>query len=55
MDRKDDLEVLKQAKPFIRSILAFIVYVRFGTMRSTDECYINADKFIDRLEKDLRA
>jgi hypothetical protein len=53
MNRKDDLDILKEGKPFILGILAFLVYLRFGSTKSVDNCYAVADKFIRKLETDL--
>lgn len=61
MDRPDDREVLKNARPFIRSIAAFLLYLRFGgpptanhqCNYSIGEAHAEADTFLDRLDKDL--
>ncbi len=51
MDRISDLDTLKDAKPFLRSILAFLVYLRYAS--PYDTCYAKADSFIAQLEADL--
>ena len=55
MNRTDDLKVLTEGKPFIRSVLAFLIYLRFGRteIKNTPMCYAQADDFINQLEKDL--
>lgn len=52
---KDDLEVLKAGKPYLRGVLAFITYIRFGSSRAVDDCYMTADKFIKQLETDIKS
>ncbi len=51
-NRPDDLEMLQDAKPFLRSILAFLLYLRFG-QNTTEAGYPMADYFLSRLEADL--
>lgn len=51
--RKDDLELVTAATPLIRGVLAFLVYLRFGTMREIEACYETADQFVNRLKADL--
>jgi hypothetical protein len=61
MNRQDDREILKNARPFIRSIAAFLLYLRFGGPPTANhqcnynigEAHAEADSFIDRLEMDL--
>lgn len=48
-----DLETLKQAKPYIRSILAFLLKLRVPTNPATS-CYCDADDFISQLERDVK-
>lgn len=64
MKRQDDLATLNAAKPFMRSVLAFIIYLRYGSPLVMPEdlrpkgfaiAYAIADHFIGQLEKDLRA
>jgi hypothetical protein len=50
----DDRAIMSAAKPYIRSIAAFLLALRFGTAWTTDQCYKQADKFIAQLEDDLR-
>lgn len=49
-----DLETLEQAKPYIRSILAFILKLRMGSTWGEDTCYKTADSFIRQLEYDVK-
>jgi hypothetical protein len=44
---------IQEAKPFIRSILAFIVFVRFGGS-NVDYAYVVADDFLQKFEADLK-
>ena len=61
MNRQDDRKVLDEARPFVRSILAFLLYLRFGgpptapkpANYNIGEAYCEADHFLDRLGKDL--
>jgi hypothetical protein len=53
MNRPDDLKMLEEGKPFIRSIAAFIVYLRYGSTWPVDTCYKKADEFIGKLKDDL--
>lgn len=61
MKREDDREVLQHARPFIRSIAAFLLYLRFGTPNESGpaaydagRAHDQADGFLDRLDKDLK-
>ena len=62
MPNKSDLETLAAGKPFIRSILAFLLYLRFGGPTTSakpcnyniGEAYCEADHFLDNLEKDVQ-
>lgn len=64
-DREDDREVVQQAKPFIRSIAAFLLYLRFGSPAHEENpnvfCYTvakahdDADRFLKVLDEDLKA
>lgn len=49
-NRKDDLEILENGLPFIRSLVAFLIYLRFGG----DRHYEMADRFIEQLKQDLQ-
>ena len=63
--RKDDLKTLEQSRPYIRSLLALLIYLRFGQMRgepqvaalgvlpNLDLVYETADEFLKRLQKDV--
>lgn len=46
----DGWQNLQQVKPLIRSVGAFLVYLRFGG--KIDDAYKDADKFIATLERD---
>jgi len=43
---------VKQASPYIRSILAFLFRMRY-TMWDHTHCYKEADKFIAQLKEDI--
>lgn len=50
----DDLAILQHARPYIRSIVAFVIYLRYQYMPNPiDEAYKIADKFIARLKEDV--
>ena len=54
MNRKDDLKVLTESKPFIRGALAFLVYlVKAKHQDQIDDCYATVDVFLKHLEEDL--
>ncbi len=50
-NREDDKEVFAKAEPFVRAILAFMIF----TFRQVDfeASYEYADRFVENLEKDL--
>jgi hypothetical protein len=51
----DDLEVFEQARPYIRSVLAFLVLLRFGEFPTRPNTpYEVADTFLDRLRTDIQ-
>jgi hypothetical protein len=43
--RDEQLEGIDDIKPIVRSILAFALYLRFGTSASVEDCYKTADRF----------
>lgn len=45
-----DLAVLAQARPYIRTIAAFLIYLRYG---DDVNGYQMADEFIDQLKQDM--
>lgn len=50
-----DAEVLRQAQPFIRTAMAFIMYIRgLSSAPNIDTCYRNADTFLVTLERDIK-
>ena len=57
---EEDLAIWEQGKPYVRSILAFVLLVRFGGIRGTTAdqgiqfAYNVADLFLAQLEKDLK-
>jgi len=53
-DKEDDLAVLKQVEPYLRSALAFLLYLRYESM-DVDPAYEVAGLFIERLRKDREA
>lgn len=55
MQRAHDLETLNDAKPFLRGVLAFLVYlVKAKDKAQIEDCYTAADRFIGKLEEDLK-
>jgi hypothetical protein len=55
---ESDREALEAGLPYIRSILAFLVFIRFGHPQQpgvVDEAYQRADEFISQLKKDVGA
>lgn len=52
-NKEVDLATLKQGKPYIRSVLAFILRLRFGNW-DVSNCYTTADVFITQLERDIK-
>lgn len=60
MNREDDRQMLGEARPFVRSILAFLLYLRFGGPTTSPrpcnynigEAHVDADHFLDRLDKE---
>lgn len=48
----DEKAAFTAAKPFVRSILAFIMYVRYEHLNIKGS-YESADEFIQQLEKDI--
>lgn len=56
MKRKEDIEVLKQARPYLRSLLAFIIYLRWGKYPHDKKfAYREADEFVRDLEQEVEA
>ncbi len=68
MNRESDLEVLQEAKPFLRSAVALLLYLRFGSRCAPDRSdmaprtmqeielgrsYEIADMFLALLEADM--
>lgn len=53
MISQQDLKNLKQATPYVRSILSFCLYITFGGLRTTPDCYKKADEFIKQLTSDV--
>jgi len=51
--RPDDLKTLEEGKPFIRSVAAFIIYLRYGQAWTVAVCYKKADEFVAALKDDL--
>lgn len=50
---KDDLQVLKQGRPYIRSIVALVVYCTQST-KSVALSYRTADNFLAQLKEDVQ-
>lgn len=51
MNRNQDLRDFEEAKPYLRSALAFLAYLRRDTVEG---CYEIADLFLSKLEEDLK-
>lgn len=51
--RKDDRELMSDARPFVRSGVALALYLRFGNGLTPASCYDFADMFLRQLDKDL--
>lgn len=60
--KQDDMETLAQATPYLRSALAFLVYLRFGKRADSHlvtvdaemaVAYATADGFIGKLTGDM--
>lgn len=54
MNRAGDLKTLQEARPYIRSALAFLVFMRLGICENDAQYYETADVFLNQLERDLR-
>jgi hypothetical protein len=55
--REMEIDELKRARPYLRSVLAFLVYLRFGPGLEPHpfiDCYEAADHFLMVLRNDLR-
>ena len=52
MNREDDKAVLAEARPFVRSVVALVIYA-FRQVESVPVSYKLADEFLAHLEKDL--
>jgi hypothetical protein len=49
-----DLEVLRQARPYVRSVLAFLIYLRNGEkLNGLAASYCKADEFLGVLHDDV--
>ena len=46
------LDEVKEAEPVLRSVLAFVLYLRFDRLGVVDS-YAKAQEFVDRLKADL--
>lgn len=58
--KQADLDALEQATPYLRSALAFLIYLRFGQeplsppgKSPIQHCYDDADAFVERLKEDV--
>jgi len=49
-----DKEVLMRAQPYLRSLLAFILYTAHRTQMDVDQAYKEANEFIDRLYREVQ-
>jgi len=47
-------EEYKEARPWLRGALAFLVFMRLGDSVSVKNCYEVADEFMITTEKDVR-
>lgn len=52
----NDLEVLRKGKPYLRSIVALLVWLRLGEdgKENVKRSYVYADTFLAQLEQDVR-
>jgi hypothetical protein len=56
MNRKEDQEMLAAGRPYLRSVLAFLLRMRDGRMpvrENVEPFYQEADCFLNRLNRDL--
>ncbi len=53
--RQDDFDALQEGKPFIRGILAFLIYITRAPIPEGENYYSVADSFIRNLEGELRS
>ena len=50
-----DLEALMKARPYIRSVLAFLIYLRNGEkLNGLTAAYCKADEFLGALHDDVQ-
>lgn len=54
MNVEKDLETVRQARPYIRTVMAFLFSLK-EPYASVQSCYGRADMFLDQLEKDIEA
>lgn len=47
-----DKEILLKAQPYLRTAMAFIIWLRYELL-SVDDSYKQANQFLDRLYKDV--
>lgn len=52
MAKPADIEMVKEALPYLRSLVALVIYLR-SPINGIDESYKRADKFISQLQADL--
>lgn len=50
--QENDLDTIEQGKPYIRSIVALLIYLA-GRKGTVGESYKTADIFIDQMDKDV--
>lgn len=63
MNREEDRENLAEARPYIRSVVALVLFMRFARTDESprteqdlvDAAYVTADRFLAQLEKDLES
>jgi hypothetical protein len=48
----DDKDMIAAGTPYIRSVLAFIIYVRYDAA-TIESSYTQADKFLTQLKSDM--
>jgi len=51
---KQELAQLEDAKPVLRSVLAFLHHLRFGSSGTVSDCYATADRFIEEFFRDAK-
>lgn len=53
-NKREDLETLQHTRPYLRTLMAFLLEMRYS-VRTTDQNYKTADKYLDNLQADVEA